>query len=56
MQRVSIRNFRSFDMRGVTFDFRDVLALVGLNNSGKSSILYALDLFFDPAAGKIRED
>jgi ABC-type cobalamin/Fe3+-siderophores transport system ATPase subunit len=56
VRRVTIRNFRPFDAEGVTVEFRDVVALVGLNNSGKSSILYALDLFFDPSVTKVRED
>jgi putative ATP-dependent endonuclease of OLD family len=45
ISRIEIKNFRS--LRDVSVDVDDYAALVGANGSGKSSILYALDWFFN---------
>jgi predicted ATP-dependent endonuclease of OLD family len=45
IRKIEIRNYRS--LRDITIYPRDILALVGRNNSGKSNILKALELFFE---------
>lgn len=45
IERVEIRNFRS--LLNVDLDFDDLTAILGRNGSGKSSILKALDVFYD---------
>lgn len=45
ISKVQIKNYRS--LKDVTIDFDDYVALVGANGSGKSSVLYALDWFFN---------
>lgn len=42
---VSVRNYRS--LREVTLELDDYGAFIGANGSGKSSVLYALDWFFN---------
>jgi predicted ATP-dependent endonuclease of OLD family len=51
--RLDIRNLRS--IAALSVDFENVTALLGGNNSGKSTILRALQLFFE-AAPKIEDD
>lgn len=53
IRAVSIRNLRS--IRSADLTFEDVTVLIGGNNAGKSTILYALKLFFD-SAPKISAD
>lgn len=43
---ISIKNFRSFDERGVSIVVGEMTAFVGKNSSGKSNILQALQLFW----------
>jgi len=45
MKKIEIRNYRS--LRNVTIYPKDILALVGRNNSGKSNVIKALELFFE---------
>ena len=45
IQKIEIKNYRS--LRDVTIYPKDILALVGRNNSGKSNVLKALQLFFE---------
>ncbi|MEX0955977.1 MAG: AAA family ATPase [Rhizobiaceae bacterium] len=52
--RLIIENFRSISKLEVDFD--DLTALVGSNNSGKSTILKAIELFFDSAPRVANED
>lgn len=44
IKSITIKNFRSFQYE--SFNFQDLMVLVGENNSGKSNILKALNLFF----------
>ncbi|WP_104760547.1 AAA family ATPase [Helicobacter cetorum] len=43
---LSLKNFRSF--KEVSINFDNLTTFVGKNDRGKSSILEALDIFFDP--------
>lgn len=43
--RISVRNYRS--LKDVDIEVDDYSALVGANGAGKSSVLYALDWFFN---------
>lgn len=45
MRKIEIRNYRS--LQDVVIYPKDVLALVGRNNSGKSNVLKALEFFFE---------
>jgi AAA15 family ATPase/GTPase len=45
IERVEIRNFRS--LLNVELDFDDLTAILGRNGGGKSSILKALDVFYN---------
>lgn len=46
VKSVHIRNYRS--LKDVTVNLQDYTCLIGRNDSGKSSFLYALRLLFDP--------
>jgi len=46
IRRVTIENFRSYGTP-TTIEFDDITALIGRNDIGKSTILEALDLFFN---------
>lgn len=45
IQRIEIKNYRS--LNDLTVYPEDILALVGRNNSGKSNLIKALELFFE---------
>jgi len=45
IQKIEIRNYRS--LHNITIYPKDILALVGRNNSGKSNVIKALELFFE---------
>lgn len=45
ISHIKVENYRS--LKNVSFDVDDYSALVGANGSGKSSVLYALDWFFN---------
>lgn len=51
---VKILNFKS--CRNVELSIDGLHALVGSNNAGKSNILHALDLLFNPSVKKLSED
>lgn len=51
---VRIQNFRS--CREVRLEIGGMHALVGANNSGKSSVLRALDFLFNPSAKSLNEE
>ncbi|RKY89485.1 hypothetical protein DRQ11_00905 [candidate division KSB1 bacterium] len=46
LSRLRIRNFRCFKDE-IAIDFEDITALIGKNDSGKSTILEALDIFLN---------
>lgn len=50
--QVKIKNFRSY-ANEIVVDFGDLTAFVGKNDMGKSTILEALDIFFDGGVIKI---
>lgn len=54
LRKLRIKNFRSaFDL---DIDIQDLHAIVGANNSGKSTILKAIDLLINPSTRKVDED
>ena len=54
LRRLSIRNFRSF--KNVSLSLDAMHALVGANNSGKSTVLLALDFLFNPSTKKVNKE
>ncbi len=54
LRTLTIRNFRCFDE--VTIELGAMHVMVGANNSGKSTILRALDFLFNPSTKKINEE
>jgi len=54
LSEVRIRNYRS--CRNITVHLEHLHAIIGANNSGKSSILRALDFFFNPSTKQIDEE
>lgn len=52
---VKIRNFRSYSEE-ISISFDDLTLLVGKNDIGKSTILEALDIFFNDGSGVIKMD
>jgi len=50
---VTIRNFRGYE-KATTIDFNDLTVFIGKNDVGKSTILEALDLFFNEGKGTIK--
>ena len=48
IQRIEINNFRS--LKSVDISCTDLLAILGRNGAGKSSVLHALDVFYNTAA------
>jgi putative ATP-dependent endonuclease of OLD family len=46
LSKVKVRNFRCF-IEEIEVDFEDVTVIIGKNDSGKTTILEALDLFFN---------
>ncbi len=51
---VKIKNYRS--CKELEIDFQSMHALVGANNSGKTSILKGLDFLFNPSTSKIDDE
>jgi putative ATP-dependent endonuclease of OLD family len=54
IRKIQIKNYRS--LHDITIDPTDILALVGRNNSGKSNVLKALELFFTNSNKLINDD
>ena len=55
IKRLTIKNFRGY--RGETsIEFENLTAFVGKNDIGKSSIMEALDVFFNDGKGAIKHD
>ena len=55
IKSLKIKNFRSYEEE-VVIDFDDLTVLVGKNDIGKSTILEALDIFFNDGKGTIKID
>ena len=51
IRRLEIQNFRS--IRQLRLEAGDVVALIGRNNSGKSNIVKALEILFEPSSSLI---
>jgi len=49
LSKIRIRNFRCFQSE-TSIDFEDITALIGKNDSGKSSVMEAMDLFLNEGA------
>lgn len=54
IRTIQISNYNS--IKDVKINVENMLNLVGQNNAGKSNILRALDLFFNPSSQKITEE
>lgn len=54
LRKLYINNFRS--CKDVTIDIGSMQSLVGSNNSGKSTILRALDFLFNPSVSKVDQE
>jgi putative ATP-dependent endonuclease of the OLD family len=54
LKQLVIMNFRC--CKNISIDFGSMHALVGANNAGKSTILHALDLLFNPSTPKLSEE
>ena len=55
IKNVAIKNFRGYSDE-INSDFEDLTAFVGKNDIGKSTILEALDIFFNDGKGVTRLD
>lgn len=55
LKKFKLKNFRGYKDE-VTIEFDDLTAFVGKNDSGKSTILEALDIFFNNNKGTIKID
>ena len=55
IKQVKIENFRAYRDQ-VVIDFNDLTAFVGKNDVGKSTILDALDIFFNEGKGAVKID
>lgn len=55
LKTIKLKNFRSYKEE-VTIEFGDLTAFVGKNDIGKSTILEALDFFFNEGKGVIKID
>lgn len=55
IKSIKIKNFRSYKEE-ITICFNDLVVLVGKNDIGKSTILEALDIFFNDGNGVVKID
>lgn len=55
IKNVAIKNFRGYSDE-INSDFEDLTAFVGKNDIGKSTILEALDIFFNDGKGATKLD
>ena len=55
IEKLILSNFRSYNEE-ISIDFNDLNVLVGKNDIGKSTILEALDIFFNEGKGVIKMD
>lgn len=54
IRKIEIKNYRS--LRNLTIYPEDILALVGRNNSGKSNLIKALELFFKASTHLVNDE
>ena len=54
IQKIEVRNYRS--LHNITIYPKDILALVGRNNSGKSNVIRALELFFESTIRLVNDE
>lgn len=54
IEKIDIKNFRS--LKNACIYPKDILALVGRNNSGKSNVIKALELFFESTIRLVNEE
>jgi len=54
LKKLKIRNFRCCE--AMEIDVNAMHALVGANNAGKSTVLHALDFFFNPSVKKLSDE
>lgn len=54
LRKLKIQNYRS--AKDLVIDIKDLHAIVGANNSGKSTILKAIDLLINPSTRKVDEE
>jgi len=54
IQRIEIKNYRS--LQNLDIYPKDILALVGRNNSGKSNLIRALELFFEGTTRLVNDE
>lgn len=52
VKKVTIKNFRSYQ-QATTVEFDNLVAFVGKNDIGKSTILEAMDYFFNSGSGEV---
>ena len=55
IKSMTLQNFRRYS-NAVTIEFENLTAFVGKNDAGKSSILEALDIFFNEGKGCVKLD
>lgn len=55
IRKIKLKNFRSYEEE-VEIEFGDLTAFVGKNDIGKSTVLEALDIFFNDSKGVIKLD
>ncbi len=55
IRRVGIKGFRGYS-KPIKVEMDDLLVLVGKNDIGKSTVLEALDIFFNDGKGSVRLD
>jgi len=54
LKAIHVQNYRS--CKDIHFEFSPITSLVGANNAGKSTILRALDFFFNPSITKLSDE
>lgn len=54
IEKIEIKNYRS--LHNLTIYPKDIVALVGRNNSGKSNVIKALELFFEASARLVNNE
>ena len=54
ISKLKLKNFRSY--RSVEMSFENLTAIIGRNDIGKSTILEALDIFFNEGKGVVKID